>query len=73
MLVNKYPKNEEDILNIKNNFMAYDIELNKNEAIFKRPKHGDSYKEEVVNLLDFTCFKINDKKKDIFDVSFTVS
>jgi hypothetical protein len=43
------------------------------EAIFKRPKHGDSYKEEVVNLLDFTCFKINDKKKDIFDVSFTVS
>ena len=39
MLVNKYPRNEEDILNIKNNFMAYDIELNKNEAIFKRPEN----------------------------------
>ena len=38
------------------------------EVIFKRPKT-----EEIVNLLDFNFFKINDKKKDFFDVSFMVS
>ena len=57
MLVNKYPKNEEDILNIKNNFMAYDIELNKNEAIFKRP--------ENMVVKHFFDFHIDNKEKDI--------
>ncbi len=57
MLVNKYPRNEEDILNIKNNFMAYDIELNKNEAIFKRP--------ENMVVKHFFDFHIDNKEKDI--------
>ncbi len=57
MLVTKYPKNEEDILNIKNNFMAYDIELNKNEAIFKRP--------ENLVIKHFFDFHIDNKEKDI--------
>ena len=34
-LIEKYPKYEEDIINIKNNFLVYDIELTKNEGIFK--------------------------------------
>ena len=57
MLVNKYPRNEEDILNIKNNFMAYDIELNKNEGIFKRP--------ENMVVKHFFDFHIDNKEKDI--------
>jgi len=40
------------------------------ECVFKRQKHGGTSKEDVVNLLDFNTFKINDKKKDYFDVSF---
>ena len=43
------------------------------ECVFKRQKHGGTSKEDVVNLLDFNTFKINDKKKDYFDVSFMVS
>ena len=34
-LIEKYPKYEEDLINIKNNFLVYDIELTKNEGIFK--------------------------------------
>ena len=43
------------------------------ECVFKRQKHGGTAKEDVVNLLDFNTFKINDKKKDYLDVSFMVS
>ena len=44
------------------------------ECVFKRQKNGGtSSKEDVVNLLDFNTFKINDKKKDYFDISFMVS
>ena len=66
MLVSKYPKNEEDILNIKNNFMAYDIELNKNEAIFKRP--------ENLVIKHFFDFHIDNKEKDVkkYNISETL-
>jgi chromosome segregation ATPase len=43
------------------------------EIVFKQQKHGETTKEEVVNLLDFNSFKVNDKKKDIYDLSFMVS
>ena len=43
------------------------------EVVFKRQKHGGTTKEVIVNLLDFNSFKMNDKKKDCFDVSFMVS
>ena len=43
------------------------------EAVFKRQKHGGTSKEDTVNLLDFNIFKVNDKKKDYFDVSYMVS
>ena len=43
------------------------------EVIFKRQKHGGTVGEDVVNLLDFNTFKINDKKKEYFDISFMVS
>ena len=43
------------------------------EVIFKRQKHGGTVGEDVVNLLDFKTFKINDKKKEYFDISFMVS
>lgn len=36
-LIKKYPQYENDILNIKNNFMTYDIELNKDENLFFDP------------------------------------
>ena len=29
--------------------------------------------EEIVNILNFKTFKINDKKKDVFDLDYTVS
>ena len=34
-LIRNYPNYEEDITNIQNNFLVYDIELTKNEKIFK--------------------------------------
>lgn len=36
-LIKKYPQYENDIMNIKNNFMTYDIELNKDENLFMDP------------------------------------
>jgi chromosome segregation ATPase len=43
------------------------------EVIFKRMKHGGKAKEDVVNIMDISLFKINDKKKDNIDVIYTVS
>ena len=43
------------------------------EVIFKRMKHGGKVKEDVVNIMDISLFKINDKKKDNIDVIYTVS
>lgn len=43
------------------------------EVVIKREKHGGVIKEETVNILDFKTFKINDKKKEVFDVDYTVS
>ena len=43
------------------------------EVVIKREKHGGVIKEEIVNVLDFKTFKINDKKKDVFDLDYTVS
>lgn len=36
-LIKKYPQYENDIMNIKNNFTTYDIELNKDENLFMDP------------------------------------
>lgn len=36
-LIRKYPQYENDIMNIKNNFKSYEIELNKDENIFINP------------------------------------
>jgi chromosome segregation ATPase len=43
------------------------------EVVFKRMKHGGKVKEDVVNIMDISLFKINDKKKDNIDVIYTVS
>ena len=43
------------------------------EVVIKREKHGGVIKEEIVNILNFKTFKINDKKKDVFDLDYTVS
>ena len=43
------------------------------EIAFIAQKVGGTAKEDVVNLLDFITFKINDKKKDYFDISYMVS
>ena len=43
------------------------------EVVIKREKHGGVIKEEIVNILDFKTFKINDKKKEVFDLDYTVS
>ena len=43
------------------------------EVVFKRMKHGGNIKEDFVNILDFSLFNINDKKRDSIDVVYTVS
>ena len=43
------------------------------EVIFRRMKHGGKIKEDIVNIMDISQFKINDKKKDYIDVQFHVS
>lgn len=35
------------------------------EEVFKRQKYGDTIKEEIVDLLEFGTFKVNDKKKNV--------
>ena len=36
-------------------------------------KHGGKVKEDIVNIIDVSTFKVNDKKKDNVDIVFTVS
>ena len=67
MLLNKYPKNEEDIINIKNNFMAYDIELNKNESIFKKPENL-----VIKHFFDFHIQNQNEKDVKKYNISETL-
>ena len=43
------------------------------EVIFRRMKHGGKIKEDIVNIMDISQFKTNDKKKDYIDVQFHVS
>ena len=43
------------------------------EIVFKRMKHGGKVKEDVVNIIDVSTFKFNEKKKENIDVVFTVS
>ena len=43
------------------------------EVVVKMEKHGGVLKEQIVNILDFKTFKVNDKKKDIFDLDYIVS
>ena len=64
MLINKYPKYEEDIINIKNNFMAYDIELNKNEPIFKKPENL-----VIKHFFDFHIQNQNEKDMKKYNIS----
>ena len=79
MLISKFPKNEEDIINIKNNFMAYDIELNKNESIFKKPenlalKHFFDFHIQNQNEKDMKKYNISDtlvKQSKIIDAFIT--
>ena len=79
MLISKFPKNEEDIINIKNNFMAYDIELNKNESIFKKPenlalKHFFDFHIQNQNEKDMKKYNISDtlvKQSKIIDTFIT--
>ena len=42
------------------------------EVIFRRMKKG-GVKEDIVNIVDISQFKINDKKKENVDIVFTVS
>lgn len=42
------------------------------EVIFRRMKKG-GIKEDVVNIVDISQFKMNDKKKENVDIVFTVS
>lgn len=43
------------------------------EVVFKRMKHGGKVKEDIVNIMDISSFKVNDKKKETVDIVFTVS
>ena len=43
------------------------------EVKFTRMKHGGKPKEDVVNILDISTFKKNEKKPENIDVAFTVS
>ena len=43
------------------------------EVIFKRMKHGGKVKEDTVNIIDISTFKVADKKKETVDIVFTVS
>ena len=43
------------------------------EMVLKRMKHGGKVKEDIVNIIDISTFKVNDKKKENIDIVFTVS
>ena len=51
----------------------YNPKKNVCEIVFKRMKHGGKVKEDIVNIIDVSTFKVNDKKKDNIEVVFTVS
>ena len=55
--------------------ITFQYNQNKNacEVVFKRMKHGGKVKEDVVNIIDLSTFKVNEKKKDNIEVVFTVS
>ena len=55
--------------------ITFQYNPNKNvcEIVFKRMKHGGKVKEDIVNIIDVSTFKVNDKKKDNIEVVFTVS
>ena len=57
--------------------MTVTFQWNKNkkicEIIFKRMKHGGQIKEDIVNIIDISQFRVNDKKKELIDIVFTVS
>ncbi len=43
------------------------------EVVLKRMKHGGKVKEDIVNIMNISSFKVNDKKKETVDIVFTVS
>ena len=55
--------------------ITFQFNPNKNicEIVFKRMKRGGKVKEDIVNIIDVSTFKVNDKKKDNVDIVFTVS
>ena len=55
--------------------ITFQYNQNKNacEIVFKRMKHGGKVKEDIVNIIDVSTFKVNEKKKDNIEVVFTVS
>ena len=55
--------------------ITFQYNPNKNvcEMVFKRMKHGGKVKEDIVNIIDVSTFKVNEKKKDNIEVVFTVS
>lgn len=57
--------------------MTITFQWNKNqnriEVLFKRMKHGGKVKEDIVNIIDITTFKVNEKKHENIDVVFNVS
>ena len=42
-------------------------------VVLKRMKHGGKVKEDIVNIMNISSFKVNDKKKETVDIVFTVS
>ena len=43
------------------------------EVVLKRMKRGGKVKEDIVNIMNISSFKVNDKKKETVDIVFTVS
>ena len=62
------------VKNKKSMNITFKYNKNKNicEVIFSRMKKG-AIKEDVVNIVDISQFKINDKKKENIDIVYTVS
>ena len=62
------------VKNKKSMTITFKYNKNKNicEVIFSRMKKG-AIKEDVVNIVDISQFKINDKKKENIDIVYTVS
>ena len=60
-----------------NKVMTITFQWNKHnnscEVLFKRIKHGGKVQVDIVNIINISQFKDNDKKKETIDVVFTVS